>query len=219
MKQSGKIVLLVIMLAGIFVFAAGCDKINFRFFNASEENTVSDSTADEDNQNKKDIESNTSSDTDTLTQTTDETDSTPSTEETTPTAAAIQPVANIDLPIYTVDAEKGVVIPVTAVIPEGSGITKELIVENVVNALADQSIIIDVIDVAEQDDAVIVNFSSENPPYKNMGSGYEAAILDAIAQSLIDNLDQYNKVIFHVDGGAYISGVYEYGVDEPYFTR
>jgi hypothetical protein len=208
------------MLCGILAFAAGCDKINLKFFNASENGTSSDvTTAVDDSQDNTKIDNNEVSTKDNSTdKETTENGPTP-TGEATPTPAAIQPSANIDLPIYTVDAEKGEIVPVTAVIPESSEVTPDLIVDNVVQSLADQSITISIHDVTTKDDAIIVNFSKENPPYKDMGSPYETAILDAIAQSLIDNLDSYNKVIYHVDGGAYVSGVYEFGIDEEYFTR
>ena len=52
-----------------------------------------------------------------------------------------------------------------------------------------------------------------------MGSGNEAAILDAIAQSLLDNLTDYSKVIFRVEGKAYVSGVFEMDINDVYMKE
>ncbi len=216
MKRFNKIFLLIIILVGIFMLAAGCKKINFEFFKASDDNTDSEiSTTTEDDQNSIEIANDDSLETDKIADT-EGTEEDIANAAATPTPEGIQPSANVDLSIYTVDAEKGVVVPVTAVIPEVSEITPSLIVEYVVESLADQSINIEIKNVTQEADTIIVNFDKA---FKDMGSGYEAAILDAMAQSLIDNLDDYNKVIYRVNDGAYVSGVFEYGINEVYFTR
>ena len=46
----------------------------------------------------------------------------------------------------------------------------------------------------------------DKAPLTNVGAGFEEAILNAIAQSIADNLDDYNKVIYRVEGGPYKSG-------------
>lgn len=219
MKRVNKLLLLMILLCGILVYSAGCDKINLKFFGPSEGGTSSDVTnAAEDVKIDTETENNALTEDNSADKESTEDAAVP-TEKATPTPASIQPSANVDLPIYTVDAVKGDIVPATVVIPESSEVTPDLIVDNVVQSLADQSIIVGILDVTTKDDAIIVNFDKDNPPYKDLGSPYESAILDAIAQSLIDNLDSYNKVIYHVDGNAYASGVYEFGIDEAYFTR
>lgn len=213
MKRVNKKFILIILLSGIFLMT-GCDKINFGTFDASDGETTSDITLqpekEKDNGIKKD--GTNASDTD---KTGNEQTTTTSGASASPTPA-IQPTANMDLSVYTVDAESGDIKLVTALIPESSEITPLLIVETVLESMEDQSIFVGIKDVSTKGDSVIVDFDKEKTPYKNMGSGYEAAILDAIAQSLIDNLDNYTKVIYRVDGKAYESGVFELGIDEVY---
>jgi len=134
----------------------------------------------------------------------------------TPTQAPIQPNANKDLQVYTVNSITAEIEPVTALVPQNSKITAQLVVDTVVESLADQSIIIKVDSVTTEDDKIIVSFDKDKAPYSDMGSGYEAAILDAIAQSLIDNLKEYKKVIYRIENNAYVSGVFEYGINEAY---
>lgn len=226
MKRANRKFILIIAILSVFLFV-GCSKFNFDIFNGSEEEKEKTSQVTDVPDNEAEDSVETGED-DKASEETDDTelnvnvtsDSSPedNSDNSTPTPSAIQPSANIELPIFNVNAD-GEIQPVTALVQEDSKITPELIVETVVESLADQSIIIGIKDVTGQDDAIIVNFDKDKTPYNNMGSGYEASILDAIAQSLIDNLDDYNKVIYHVNDGPYVSGVYEYELYEPHFER
>lgn len=133
-----------------------------------------------------------------------------------PTPTAIQPIQNIELMIYIVNSNADL-DPVYALVPADKELTPKLIVDTVVDSMADQSLFIGVESVTTQGDTVIVSFYKDQPPLKDVGAGFESAILDAIAQSLIENLDEYNKVIYRAEGGPYISGHLEMGIDEVYF--
>ncbi len=128
----------------------------------------------------------------------------------------IQPVENRDLLIYVVDNSTELEA-VTALIPTDIELTPQVIIDTVIDSMADQSLIIGVESVTTEEDTVIVSFYPDKPPLASVGSGLEEAILNAIAQSLTDNLDNYHKVIYRVEGGPYISGHIELGIDEVYF--
>jgi hypothetical protein len=90
-------------------------------------------------------------------------------------------------------------------------------VEKVVESMADETFMIGIDDVDEEGDAIIVSFLDNQPPVMNVGSSVEGEILDAIAQSLLDNLEgEYEKVIFRVMGKAYSSGHFEFGINQVY---
>lgn len=133
-----------------------------------------------------------------------------------PTPTPIQPDANRDLQVYTVNGGSGDIEPVIALVPQDSKITAQLIVDTVVESLADQSIIIKVDSVSTEGNKIIVNFTKDKAPFSDMGSGYEGAILDAIAQSLVDNLKEYSKVIYRIENQPYVSGAFEYGINEAH---
>ncbi len=135
----------------------------------------------------------------------------------TPTPIVIQPAANIELVVYTVNSEAKVEA-VIASVPQDSEITPQLIVETVKEAMAENSLMIGIESVTTENTAVIVSFYADKAPLSNVGTGYEAAILDAIAQSLVENLDDFNKVIYRVEGEAYNSGHIELGIDEVYLV-
>lgn len=213
-KLSKKFILVILMIVTFLL--TGCSKFHLSTFNASEEEvtptvTVTVTMAPE---NKKDDAETVNKEEKEVTTTS--TEETVTTDETTPTPVAIQPTANIDLPIYDVNIDTGDIDTVTALIPQDVEVTPELIVEKVVEAMADQSIIVGIQSVSTKDQTVIVNFFKDKAPVADNGSGYEASILDAIAQSLVDNLEDYSKVIFRVEGEAYVSGHIELGIDEVY---
>lgn len=212
--------LLFLMLIGILLFQ-GCNMIDFSFFDASTEDVketptsipeITDAAAYETAGDKLLNESSDQS------KINEESISSAIISETpTPTSSAIAPTVNIDLTIYTVNPDTGDIQIATARIPQDVEITPKLIVNNVVESLLDQSIVVGIKDVTTKDDIVIVNFEKDKTPFNNnLGSEYETSVLDAIAQSLIDNLADYKKVIFRVDDNAYESGVNEFGIDEVY---
>ena len=212
-----KKLLLMTMLIGLFLLS-GCSKIKFDTFVANDEDKEQKVTQAVDEKNistDKDISSETANTSDTAGLTTENSSTTRESTNTelTPTPSSIQPPSNIELPIYTINIE-GVVVPATALVSKDTEITPQLIVDKVLESLADQSIVIGVKPIITEKTNIIVNFEPDKTPDKNMGSSYEGAILNAIAQSLIDNFDDYKGVIFRIDDEAYTSGAYELGIDE-----
>lgn len=210
MERLKKMLLLIIMVMGLLLLA-GCNIFSFDFFDASKEDSDSVITLAPNDKKNSTLDS--------------EDESTPAgsnavenTEETepTPTPSDIQPTENIDLPLYTVNVDTGEIEAVTALVPTDSKITPKLIVEKVVESMADRSINVGIESVTTEGDAVIVSFYKDKAPLSEIGSSYEAAILDAIAQSIIDTLENYNQVIFRAEGEAYIGSHIELGIDEVY---
>lgn len=216
MGRFNKKFILFIILIGILLLT-GCNKLRFGTFNASEEDTKNEVTITptagenkgETNKTTSELDDNSTSDITASVEVTQAADN-------KSTASNIKNTANIELTVYTVNADTAEIETVTALIPEGSEITPELIVATTIESMADQSIIIETESITTKEDKVIVSFKSDKAPYSNLGSGFESAILDAIAYSLFDNLDNYKKVIYQIEGKAYSSGAFDYLIDEPY---
>lgn len=213
MKRFNNKLILITILTCILILS-GCNKIRLSTYDASKEEAGTKVTLD---QNNKEIpidgQDNAIKDAD-ISPTIAE-----PTEKPSPVSVGIQPTANKQLMIYTIDSNSGDIGPSTALIPEGEAITPELIVDTVVESMADESLMIGIENVSTEGDAVIVSFYSDQPPLKDVGGGIETAILNAIAQSLIDNLDNYSKVIYRVEGNAYVSDHYELGINEVYLVE
>lgn len=223
MKRSNKYFMLVIMITVIFL--AGCNKFSLDFNKGNEEKTPSDAVKsleeigkleeEEDKDETGMVSDSSAIKSDTQEEKANESASSETTTPTeTPTEIPIQPSANIDLPIYIVNAETAEIEPVTALIPEDSEITPELIVATVIESMADQEIILATDQVTTEGKAIVVSFIKDKSPASDMGAGYEIAILDAITLSLTDNLKNYDGVIFRLEGKAYQSGHIELGINE-----
>jgi hypothetical protein len=210
MERLKRNILLILMVMGLTLLA-GCNLFQFDFFDDSEEDnssviTLTPNEDDKDNPSSSKIdnsEGNNPIESEKLT-------------ESTPTPSDIQPTKNIELPLYTVNIDTGEIEAETALVPADTKITPDLIVEKVVESMADRSIEVGIQEVSYKGDTVIVSFYKDKAPLSEMGSVYEAAILDAIAQSLIDNLKDYNKVIYRAEGEAYISGHFEFELNDIY---
>lgn len=211
MERFNKKLILITILTCIFILS-GCSNIRLRTFDASDNESGSNITTDEDdNQPSIDDKGNA----DNTVDNTEDAEPTPSVN-VSPTISNIKPNANTELLIFSINAESGEIEPVTVLIPEDKEITPELIVSKVVESMTDQSLSIGVESVTTEKDAVVVSFYSDQPPLSDVGGGIESAILDAIAQSLIDNLDEYSKVIYRVEGESYISDHFDLEFDEVY---
>lgn len=130
-----------------------------------------------------------------------------------------EPVQVRILQIYTMNALSLEPEAVSVLIPQDTELTPEFIVDTVIDTLEDQGYTIEVESVETQEDAVIVNFYKDQPPSSGFGSSAESAVLDVFAQSLVDNLEDYSKVIYRLEGEAYSSGHYEFGPDQVYLER
>lgn len=128
----------------------------------------------------------------------------------------VAPVANKEISIYTFNDISLEIEPAIALVPEETELTPELVVDMVLDSFADRSVLIGIDDIIIEKDTVIVSFLSSQAPLVNVGSTLETTILDAIAQSIIENFPQYPKVIYRVEGKEYASGHYEFDLNEVY---
>lgn len=197
-----RLLLILTMSCFIFVVACGQKKVSTQGDESSKQVITNNLNSNETQSEQATI----SSATDTL----------ESTEENDEIDESIPIDPNKEISIYTMNESTFEVEPATALISEDSEVTPELIVDLVVDSFADKSVKIGIDSIKTKDDAVIVSFLSNQPPLVNVGGSVETTILDAIAQSLVDNLDDYTKVIFRVEGQAYASGHYEFKINQVY---
>ncbi|CUH92643.1 hypothetical protein [Herbinix luporum] len=217
MKYYNKNLVLILVLSCIFLFT-GCNSVRLKTFkeeNVPEKN-VESNEENQENQDNQDNEEDLEDAESLVSNPEDTSNSSDETNDNGSTANIVQPVENVELLIYTVNSSSELEA-VTALVPANQELTPKLVVDTVVDSMADQSLLIGVENVTTQDDTVIVSFYADQAPLTNVGAGFEEAILNAIAQSITDNLDDYHKVIYRVEGGPYMSGHIELEIDEVYF--
>lgn len=131
----------------------------------------------------------------------------------------VLPPQMIELPMYSVDGSTYEVKATVQMIPMDSEVTADLIVQLVVDDLADNSYTIGLKSVVEEEDHIVVNFEEDLPPVKGVNKESEVAILDAIAQSVIDNLPDCKGVVYRVDDKSYSSDNFIFDYDYIYLGR
>ncbi len=135
----------------------------------------------------------------------------------TPTEEPVQPSEeDRQVTIYCIDAEmlgkEGLQVMMSEVTPE-------LIVEEVCFAYEDKAFFIGINEVVTRDDTVIIDFKWDTPPVIDVGAYIECVILDSFAQSILENIPEYSKIIYRIEGGPYATGHVELGLNEVYMSR
>ena len=124
-----------------------------------------------------------------------------------------------ELQIYTLSVDLENVEAVTALVSAEGDLTPEIIIEVVLEAMADAAYFVEVLGISIESDMIIVDFCKEAPPVTNINHEVENAILDAIGQSLLDNLPAYNRIGYSVEGDAYQTKNIELALGESYIER
>lgn len=122
-----------------------------------------------------------------------------------------------EIDIYGINEESLESEPAHAII-EGE-VTAKSIVQAVVDDYKAKSIEIGIYDVSEEDAKVIVSFEYGKAPLANVGSDVEETILNCISDSLMDNLDSCESVVFRAEDGSYESGHFAFDYDEVYASE
>lgn len=134
----------------------------------------------------------------------------------TPTIA---PLENMEITIYMLNSDTLEKEAVSVLVTVGDELTPELIVEQVVDAMEDEGFFLGVNEIVIDGESVRIDFKSDAAPVIDVGASVEGAIIDILAQSILDNLPQYKKVYISIEGGPYHSGHLEFELDEVYLGR
>lgn len=118
--------------------------------------------------------------------------------------------------IYTMDPDSLQAEEIMVEIDTSNGLTAQLIVDSVLDLFETQGQEVEVNNIEQDENTVTIDFNGEKAPVSNVGSAEETAILDCISMSLLDNLEECQQVVFHVNGEHYESGHYGFEFNEAY---
>lgn len=158
-----------------------------------------------------------------VTESTEENDTVEKTESTTEVEniedakAEDEKEATTEVEIYGINEESLESEPAHATI--SGEITPEAIVMAVVDDYKAKSIDIGIYEVKQEDNKVIVSFENGKAPLADVGSDVEETILNCISDSLMDNLDFCEAVIFRKENESYESGHFAFDFDEVYASE
>lgn len=124
-----------------------------------------------------------------------------------------------EIDIYTINETSLELEDVKAVVSYEGELAPGTVVDAVADSFFEHGIEIGIDHVEMEGDMVIVSFTGEEKgkaPLCNTGSGVEGVILDAVSQSLLDNIDSCKEVVFRIEDRAYESGVFAFDYDQAY---
>lgn len=123
---------------------------------------------------------------------------------------------NKEIYYYVVNGSTRQKEAVTAVIPSETEVTPQVIMDLVTDSFEEHGFNLGIDNITTDNKSLIVSFKDDSEPVIGLDAGTENEMLDAIAQSLLDNLTQYNKIIFRVMGGRYKSANNSFDIDYVY---
>lgn len=120
---------------------------------------------------------------------------------------------------YTVNPETLETEAVSAVVDEEFADEPEELMVLVTDSLEDAGYEIEIRSALVDGENVVVDFSPDMHPASGLGKQEEKAVLDAIAQSLLDNLIGQRGVVFRIMGEAYESENFSFGLYYVYMKN
>jgi len=110
-----------------------------------------------------------------------------------------------EIEIYSVGESSFQKEAVTALVTTGEALTPEVVIELVDATFEERGFNVVFEEVTTSDDTIIVSFGENSVQLSMKDARIESCILEAIAQSLLDNLETYSGIVFRVQGEAYKS--------------
>lgn len=105
---------------------------------------------------------------------------------------------------------------VTAVLPEGTKMTIDSLVRYVAGTMEESNVTVGIDSVMSDKSTVIISFMRDSAPVCGVGADLEEEVLDAIAQSVLENFSDYTSIVYRVEGMAYQSENRSYDIDYVY---
>ncbi|MCR5685435.1 MAG: hypothetical protein K6G81_08485 [Lachnospiraceae bacterium] len=104
----------------------------------------------------------------------------------------------------------------TSLVKGGTQITPELVLDFLLDSLEDESIVLKVDGIEIKDKVCVISFDDSIYSVAASGARMENAVLDAIAQSILDNVKDVLGVSYRIKGDQYITDNNSFSVDSVY---
>ena len=121
--------------------------------------------------------------------------------------------------IYTIDTENDKVVAKNSMVTDDGGLKPETIIESVLLEIAD--LIDDVsVNVKIEGDSITVDFlaTDKDYPFGRKNHISETMVLECISYSILDNIKDYKKIYFKLNGEAYISKQLKLSEKKPFMS-
>jgi len=109
----------------------------------------------------------------------------------------------VGLMIYTVNATTESVVSTTVMVAQDTEVTPVLVTDYIVDALEDESLTVSFEGIDYDNGICVVDFDDSIYAIANKSADLENAVLDAIAQSILDNVEGCMKVVYRIHDASY----------------
>ncbi|MBP5331805.1 MAG: GerMN domain-containing protein, partial [Lachnospiraceae bacterium] len=100
-----------------------------------------------------------------------------------------------------------------------TAVTPKLILGYFLDSLEDESIALNITGVEVENDVCVIDFDDSIYDIASMGKKVENAVLDAAAQSILDNIDEVDGVGFSINGKAYETANNKFSLKAVYMGK
>ena len=139
---------------------------------------------------------------------------------TTPTQAIDFELSElVEVFYYTVNPDTYETEAVSSVIKSDVANNPQMLISLIADSLEDAGYEVGIQSAALDGENVVVDFVANTCPVTGLMEEEEKAVLDAIAQSLLDNLAEQSGVVFQIMGDAYESDNFSFGPNYVYMKN
>ncbi len=121
--------------------------------------------------------------------------------------------------IYSVDATSESVVNQTIMLDESTEVTPELIIDYITEALKDESVKLSFTGIEYSNGRCIVDFDDSIVSIAESSADLEDAVLDAIAQSVLDNVKGCMEIVYRINGQKYSTANRVFDLDYVYMDN
>lgn len=121
--------------------------------------------------------------------------------------------------VYTIDEDSLESTSETVYLMGGEKLNAKNIMKEVINLFAMHGITIHLDTITKKENTIYISFQKDAAPVCGVSETVEEIILESIAKSLVDNLDNYEQVVFLVEGDAYKSDNMQMEKDEVFWWK
>ncbi len=125
----------------------------------------------------------------------------------------------VPLMIYSVNATSESVINKTIMLDENTDVTPELIIDYITEGLKDESVKLSFAGIEYNNGRCIVDFDDSIISIAKTSANLEDAVLDAIAQSVLDNVKGCMEIVYRINGQKYSTANRTFDLDYVYMDN
>jgi len=122
----------------------------------------------------------------------------------------------VSMQYYIIDTSDNELSTAVALVPADEEISPETVMDFFIDSLADESVELKLDSIEQESDLVIISFDESMLDIAAKNADLEAAILDAAAQGILDNVKSCKRICYRILGKEYVTANKNFSADYIY---